>query len=394
MSESLQAPEWRPATGAERYKPLDILRGLALFGVLLVNLETVFRVSLFQHILVFHTEPGWANHLTDWLVAGVLEFKALTLFCLLFGVGTALQAERASSRGVSLTPFLLRRFAVLLALGLCHLWLFWNGDILALYAVCGLLLVPFVRLPWRTLVALGAAVIALPYFIWFALPWPDTEALRVHVDNANRTYGHGSFWEILRFRWQETRTLILPLLLATLPRTLGLMMWGVAAWRSGILREPAKHRTLLVWTCLLAGVTGAAMTAMHMIAESSGQPPLLPGVLVDLGSSMPLALAYAAGLLLWLTPSRSAALPGLAAAGRMALTNYLAQSVILSFLFYGYGLGLFGRIGTAPGALIGIALYAAQLAASRWWLQRFRFGPVEWLWRSLTYGRRQPIRRA
>ena len=110
---------WQPVAETERYAALDFLRGLALFGVLMVNLLTLFRVSLFEHILTFHTHPGWANHLVDGLVAGLLEFKAFTLFSFLFGVGVAIQGERAAQRGVCLSRFLVRRFSVLLTLGLC-----------------------------------------------------------------------------------------------------------------------------------------------------------------------------------------------------------------------------------------------------------------------------------
>src|SRR5436305_6346207 len=107
---------WQPLTRTERYTALDGIRGVSLFGVLLVNLLTLFRVSLFQHILTFHTHPGWANHLVDALVSGLVEFKAFTLFSLMFGVGVAIQAERAVARGINLNSFLVRRFLVLLGL--------------------------------------------------------------------------------------------------------------------------------------------------------------------------------------------------------------------------------------------------------------------------------------
>lgn len=189
MSEAQLGLAWQPAAPSERYVSLDLLRGVALFGVLLVNLAGAFRVSLFQHILEFHTHPGWASHLTDALVAGVLEFKALTLFSFLFGVGVAIQVERAAPKHINVTLFLVRRFLVLLGLGLCHMFLIWNGDILALYAVCGLLLVPFLRLPAWALLLLGAAAIALPNFVPLGVPWPSAEALRANVAEAARVYG-------------------------------------------------------------------------------------------------------------------------------------------------------------------------------------------------------------
>jgi uncharacterized membrane protein YeiB len=164
------------------------LRGLALFGVLLVNLETLFRVSLFEQILHFHTDPGKWNHVVDVLIAGLLEFKAVSLFSLMFGIGSAIQAERAAARGVNVTRFLVRRYLVLLALGLFHLLLIWNGDILVLYAVCGLLIVPFLRLPASMLAALGAAVIVLPYVVDLPIRFPTDEAMQAQAVAATRLW--------------------------------------------------------------------------------------------------------------------------------------------------------------------------------------------------------------
>ena len=145
----------------------------------------------------------------------------------------------------------------------------------------------------------------------------------------------------------------------------------MAAWRSGLLREPDRHRGKLVAALVFGAVGGVAYASL---------PSLL-------------ALAYVSALLLLLTPGRTTSLPGLAAMGRMALTNYILQSIVLGFVFYGYGFGLFGRIGSAAAAGIGVLIYLIQVQLSQYWLGRFRFGPFEWLWRSLAYGRRQPMRR-
>src|SRR5260370_33322245 len=139
--------QWQPVTRAERYPALDVIRGISLFGVLLVNLITGFRVSLAEHILTFHTDPGSLNRAVDSLIAGLVEFKAFTLFSFLFGVGVAVQTERAGQRGISPARHLLRRLLVLLPLALCHLLLIFNGDILTLYAICALLLIAVLRLP-------------------------------------------------------------------------------------------------------------------------------------------------------------------------------------------------------------------------------------------------------
>ncbi len=368
---------FQPVGETGRYRYLDVLRGIALFGVLLVNLLSAFRVSMFQHFAQFNTHPGRANFLVDSLVATFVEFKALTLFSFLFGVGTAIQSERSAARGVPVTPFLLRRFLVLLAFGLAHMFLLWNGDILLLYAVCGLLLAPTLRLSPRTLAILGLAAILLPSFVSFNFPFPSGEAMRAHVAAANRVYAQGDFLEILRFRSSEAVRLVLPLLWSVLPRTVGLMWWGVAAWRSGLLLQPEHHRGLLSTLLVVGIVLGGVTSRLHSRFE-------------DIFSIIPLASAYAGAVLLWYRPGRAQAF---AAAGQMALTNYLTQSVVLGFIFYGYGLGLFGRLDPTAGLALALVLYAFQLAASLVWLRHYRFGPAEWLWRSLTYGRIFPLRR-
>src|SRR4051812_8250292 len=138
---SAPAVPLQPVTREERYLSLDALRGFALFGVLLVNDLEFFRVSLFERLVVFHTHPGLANNLVDVLVAGGLEFKAFTLFSFLFGVGIGVQTERLAARGAGRSAFLARRFAVLFGIGLTHMFLISNVDILCLYAVCGMILI-------------------------------------------------------------------------------------------------------------------------------------------------------------------------------------------------------------------------------------------------------------
>ena len=346
---------------------------MSLFGVLIVNLLDFFRNSLFTHILRLHSDPGWANHVVDALTATLLEFKAFHLFSLTFGIGIAIQAERANARGVKATRFLFRRFLVLLGFGLFHMVFISNVDILMLYAVCGLFVLPFLR--FRT----GALVVLVVLLVSGVIPievgLPAENLMRAHAEEATRVYQQGSFSEILSFRWRETIEYIAPLLVMSFQKTLGLMLLGIGAWRTNVLQKPERHRRLF-WTLLCCGVIAT-------------WPKLF-----DSFASYALAFAYAAGVFLWSSSAVSQkALAPFAAAGQMALTNYLAQSVILSFLFYGYGLGLFGRIDSAPAAVIGIALYAAQLMFSMAWLQRYRFGPVEWFWRSLTYGSWQPFRR-
>ena len=384
--------DWRPASSSERVRTIDIIRGLALFGVLIVNILSDFRVPLLEHFRRPFADSRGADHLVDLLAAGALEFKALTIFSFLFGVGIAIQIERATSRNVNTSYFLLRRFSWLFVLGTAHMFLVWNGDILTLYAICGLLLLPLTGLPSPILFLIGATLIALPEFISFGSRLPSGPAAMAVIAQTRQVYGSQGFLAILKFRWHESWSLIVPLLIMVLPRTTGLMYWGVAAWRSGILRAPERHRGKLAVALVIGAAVGAAITANGAWAASSGRTPWPALQNTHLDASILLALAYVSGLLLWLNPRRTSRLPGLAAIGQMALTNYVLQSIVLGCIFYGYGFGLFGRIGSAAAAGVGLAIYSAQLQLSRFWLRRFRFGPFEWLWRSLAYGHRQPMR--
>jgi uncharacterized protein len=354
-----------PVARSERYRVLDALRGLALFGVLIINLLTLFRVSLVSHILGTDVPPDRIGTAIYSGTTFLLEFKAFTLFSFLFGAGVALQAGRSAGSAAS---FLLRRFSVLLCIGLVHLLLIWNGDILTLYAICGILLIPLLRLPNSILAAIGAGLIIANYYAPLPELFPSQAVLSSLLTQANHVYSAGTFMEITRFRCQETSVFIGPLLALVLPRTLGVMMLGVAAWRSRLFFGPRS----IWWLVLsLGGAVGAAGTLTHQ----------------DI-ASVPLALSYAAAALLFGLGSTY-----LAAAGQMALTNYLFQSFVFGFVFYGYGLGLFARMGETETFVGGVFFYLVQLLTSKWWLRRFEFGPAEWLWRSLTYGRRQPMRR-
>lgn len=357
----------KPVSSRERVVEIDTLRGVALGGVLLVNLLTGFRVPLSAHILGQDAPLGPAGSVLLSLVEALIEFKAFTLFSFLFGVGVAIQSERAGHKQP--TWFLLRRFGALLAIGVVHLALVWNGDILALYGVCGLLLVPLLRLPALALAGLGLVLIGGQYLVPLPVPFPDNATLHELASAAIYTYRSGGWPDLFAFRWRETQLLILPLLLLSLPRTLGLILWGVAAWRGGLFEN---NKRLLVWVLLF----GASFGIMGMVLRN-GQI-----------ATIPLAFAYAAALFLWKPRA-----PGLAALGRTALTNYLAQSIVFGFVFYGYGLALFSALGVGVTMVGGTLLYCAQAAFSLWWLRRFHFGPFEWLWRSISYLQWQPFLR-
>ncbi|TNC14052.1 DUF418 domain-containing protein [Methylobacterium terricola] len=378
-----------PVEPTARLGILDALRGLALLGVLAINLEFEFRVSIFRQFVSGPPERAIDRGI-DAILSTFVDMKAFALFSLLFGVGLAIQFERmAPARRAML---LMRRLLVLLGFGLIHLVLIWNGDILTEYALAGLIVLPFLFGPtW--LPALGSAVFLGLSLVQPLLPplvaFPSRAWLLHQVAAADRVYATGSFPEILRFRIEEIAG-FLPLHAFVLPRTLGLFLLGVVAWRSGLVWRAGHHAWALGWAACLAMGTGTALTLATATRHYSGWPSLGRAEIVaaPLGTIV-LALGYALAILA--VGTTRAGRRGLAWAepvGRMAFTNYIVQSLVLGFIFYGYGLGLFGRLDLATGLALVLAVYGAQAVASRWWLAHHRFGPLEGLWRALTYGRR------
>jgi uncharacterized protein len=368
-----------PVAPSERIDGIDILRGLALFGVLTINIVFEFRVSIFAQFLPPPSTDSTLDRALNSFLAAAVELKALALFSFLFGVGLAIQFDRLAGHPRRLV-LLVRRLIVLLVIGLVHLFLIWNGDILVQYAVAGLLVLPLLFAPrWLVLVAAIAALLAfltLPLFPT-AVPLPSAALSWVHIAEANRVYGNGGFLDVLAFRIREVPA-IFPLLVLIFPRTVALFLFGVLAWRSKILLQPAQHRRPLFALAAGGVILGAGLTlANHW----------------ELGGVV-LACGYAATVIAWVSfPAGERLLAWAAPVGRMAFTNYLTQSLLLGWIFYGYGLGLFGRLSVLTAFAIGVAVYAAQIAFSAWWLRRYRFGPVEWLWRSLMYGKRQKMAR-
>jgi uncharacterized protein len=387
----------KPVSPSERIEAIDVLRGLALLGVLAVNLVTEFRVSIFEQFLpgagaVFPLDRAVENFLTL-----AVQMKAFALFSLLFGVGLAIQSDRLAANAER-TRLLVRRLAVLLAIGLAHLFLVWNGDILTEYALAGFIALPFLFGPSWLLAAGGLSFLAL----YLAMPQvspiaavPDAGWMMQHVAEARRIYGTGGFLEILAFRIREVPA-ILPLHAYVFPRTVAMFLLGAFAWRAGILAAPSKSRPLLAGTAFVALVAGAALTLAAAGAALFGTRSLGRGhFAAEALGAVVLAFGYGAAVIAVASlPAGRRILGWASPIGRMAFTGYLVQSVILGLVFYGYGFGLFGRMGAAPALLLAAAIYVVQVVFSKWWLQCFYYGPVEWLWRRLMYGSAQPMRRA
>lgn len=412
------AVAWSPTPPGERWGLLDVLRGLALFGVLAANM----RGFAGPHYAYFRPELIWQTRLDFWVQALMDTFiqgKFITIFAFLFGIGFAMQVSRAEQRRASFAPVYTRRLLALILIGALHQLLFWWGDVLITYGLSGFLLVLFRKRKSKTILIWALALMLAPIaggagyvaFRHFRPVAPQkAEANRKKVEEARskqeaemwktvKVYQTGSFGEIYNERlgelWRQNQTQ--PFAVAM---TLPIFMLGLLVFRRGILQNPEAHREELKKALIIGGVTGvpanvAATYIMHltggqMVAGPPG-PLQLFGFLLFIFGRPALSMCYAsAAALLFLYARRR--MMTFAAIGRAALSNYLFQTVFCTTIFYGYGGGLFVNLHLAGLMVLSVAVFALQVPLSEWWLTRFRFGPTEWVWRSLTYGRLQAMR--
>ncbi|NJL04220.1 MAG: DUF418 domain-containing protein [Chloroflexaceae bacterium] len=381
----------------ERITALDTLRGFAIFGILVVN------------ILLFGTpydvyDGVWTQPL-DLVAAGFMlafaEGKFYPVFSFLFGLGFMLQMDSAARRGTNFVPFFIRRMLILFGFGLVHALLFSHFDILAVYALLGLVLLALRNAPNPVLLGLALFSLALPFGVRL-LGGLDYAALGfTGYSDAERLaiYQQGSFASIFVARLTDLAEYYLSVIEVSAGKIFAMFLLGAWVGRQGYLQYPTQHRRLLLvvlWGGAIIGISGGLIYAVTTLSGWEAASRLLSlGLRLYLAASdLALAAFYIVGVtLLCQHAAWQQRLAPLADVGRMALTNYIGQSVLATTIFYGYGLGLFGQFGAAMLLLLAVVIFALQVIFSRWWLQHFRMGPLEWLWRSLSYGKTTPLRR-
>ncbi|MCP4659743.1 MAG: DUF418 domain-containing protein [bacterium] len=428
-----------PVAEHERVFTLDALRGVAIFGVLVANVVT-FIVPIWSPGPPTSAGAG-GDQVALPMISAFVEGKFYVLFSLLFGMGLALQSARAEASSRPFAGLYVRRLVVLLLFGFAHGVLLFSGDVLAFYAFLGFIALGLRNLPTRTLLVLTIVlylvdVLAVGVYAAYhpGSPKPGvpdwqrlaeerraalillaaddgaaTETTALEQDprlaffefmaDERRIFQSGSWWEMTRYRAATFFLVGAPLRLTFASwRLLALFVLGVYLVRRFVFLEQRPHRPLYVgW--LVGGFLGGML--LQGLAVASRQAASTSTVLFVINSAALLAggfalsFSYAGGVaLLCLTRWGRAALRPVAAVGRMALTNYLMSSIVFGLVFYSYGLGLFGRLTVAQAVLVALALYVAELFLSSLWLRFFRFGPFEWLWRTLTYRRIEPLARS
>lgn len=394
----------RPVAPIERVALLDVLRGFALLGVLIVNVEHAFSPGWFR------PEPAATpvDAAAAWMVRVFFGGKAMTLLTFLFGLGFAVQLARAEQRGEDVRRTYVRRLLVMLGIGLVHLTLWW-GDVLSHYALLGFVLIAFRGCRPRTLLVWAGFLVIVPQLV---MAWPGVmgavrsalgqhpspDAIRDYVVAAVRGPDYGAM-VVAQFHQLAS---YLAMIVGWYPAwVLGRFLLG---YYVGVRRlfdaDGAAHLPLFRRVLVVGAALGAVTSALGVVVHSSLRASyeltplgLLGTQLAAEVSLLSIAAAYVAlAVLLLQRPAWRRVLLILAPVGRMGLTVYLSQTVLATFVFYGWGLGLSGRVGAAGSLGVSVAIFVVQVALCHLWLRRFRFGPVEWLWRSLAYGRRQPMR--
>lgn len=381
-----------PVRVGGRVEVLDVLRGIAILGILAANLESFRTPEVWSgYEGTFSTPERAYFFLVDFLASG----KFITALSFLFGLGFALQFRRAREAGRPGRTFLLRRILALGLFGLAHALFVWSGDILLFYALFGLLLLLFVGRRPLTLVAWscgilgmfalaglllayasatgGASPVTLPY------PPPSVGA------SAEAAFTSGSFAEMTAQRAREYVGVLPLALLVSGPQVFSMMLLGAAVAGAGWLSDGAARGRWAARAALFGLAVGVPLNLLYALPLGSGDAPYLLGLTAWLVGAPVMALGWM-GLVAWLherSPG-GAAFERLAAVGRMALTNYLAQSLIMTTFFY--WLGFYSNTGAGAALLLMAVVWALELLWSRPWLSRFAYGPFEWLWRRLSYG--------
>lgn len=411
--------ELAPVGALERIEFIDMLRGFALFGVLVANMK---GYSLPMNAY-FGFGADWValtafDRAIDEFILYVIKGKFLSLFAVLFGLGLSVQMMRAEARGRSAVPRYLRRLLILLMFGVIHVVFFWFGDILHTYALVGFLLVLFHKLSVKTLGRIILSILLLLMVGGFAdflsgqlRPTPATPPAMIQqfrqkqqqerkaeterkMQEEVRIFATGTYREQVALRSRQWIELYgNPGTIAYFLFVLHLFLMGLYAGKRCLFQDIEANKPFLkgcLWFgafCVLAGLARWMPAYPEFPAAN-----FVRGLLRNFSGYMFFFYAAGIALLVYRSAKWQQFFGHLAPVGRMALTNYLSHTLIASAIFYSWGLGYFGKIGSAWGLVLSVAIFTASIPLCAWWLKHYQFGPAEWLWRSLTYGKAQPMK--
>lgn len=399
-----------PVAETERAVQLDVLRGIALFGILTIN---IYLFAIPGWSMGFGNLMSGVDRAVEFGITWFVQAKFYSLFSFLFGIGFAVQMRNADRGDADYTARYFRRSLALFGFGLVHVVFLWEGDILILYSLVGLLLLAFRDVSDKALKRWIVGLLGIPFLLTMAgflfivllrfIPAVETALAKAEaemlpelvkqIDTELAEARSSSYVQAMGPRL--LRYLFTGLFMVTVvPTILGMFLIGLLVGQRRIPQNPAVHQSLIRRTALirltmgllLSGCVALSLLLLPLISSFMALfvNNTLAGPLLGLGYAATISLVYIrTGPALWTKP--------FAAAGRMALTNYLSQSLICTLIFAGYAGGMVGSV--SPLGLLGVALaiYSCQLVVSTIWLAYFQFGPMEWLWRTITYAKWQPM---
>ncbi|MDP2721537.1 MAG: DUF418 domain-containing protein [Bacteroidales bacterium] len=378
-----------------RVASLDILRGFALMGIAIVNILG-FNASFFDFGGFYNALPDPAQLHFYQVLIGLSADKFIFLYSFLFGYGIWMQLQRFNLQGGNFPAFFSRRMAVLLAFGIAHVLFLWAGDILIPYAIAGMVVLFLRKLPVSRLLILGFffyffVVIWLILSVWFKLPNALSSTCPACLSQALDVYAHGDYFQILKLRLIEYAAFFPVNLLYYLPKIMGITLFGFVASKLQLHKNIITHRIRwLIITPLVAGLAIAAYLYYEELAitMTPAESPFLTASYMMSYELMNLVMALAYILIILLLSAFKVLqwiLKPISYPGRMSLTNYLLQSVLFGFIFYGWGWGFFGWQNPSQIELFAIFVFILEIIISYLWLQKFNQGPLESIWRKLSY---------
>ena len=387
-----------PNKSPERIDMLDAIRGFALFGILLMNLEA-FTGPIMQAVTGINAQLQGADRWSDAFIYIFVQGKFWTLFSTLFGVGFAVMYDRLQACGADFSDIYRRRLWALLGFGLLHVLLIWEGDILLTYALAGFAFFFFFGKPSApkilTIILLYTIPLLLIGLSGLLAPTSETASqdLTKQLSTEAAVIAQGSYAAVLHWRLHE-----LPGMLAFnvifLPMVIAMFALGARLYRTGKVTPAdqfsasALGKALLIWLAGLAVILLSVRIAPEVNPLGGGPVFAQVFVLNAIGSLLMCLGYFFTFRSLWPLPYMQRHFGKLAPLGRMALSNYLGHSVICTYIFYGYGLGYYQQLPRVWHIPFAVALIALQTAFSTWWLKRYSMGPAEYIWRWLTYGKR------
>jgi uncharacterized protein len=391
-----------PTNTNERYIILDILRGFALLGVIVANMSTHSGYFFMSQTDQQSVDSFGIDGTVSWWLHFLVDGKFYSLFSLLFGIGFAIQMKRAQEKNEPFAGRYMRRIFILFIIGLLHAILFYVGDILTVYALLGFVLILFRNASNKTLLTTAIILLILPV-VQYAIFWlPSIMATEVSLpptggrpplfDMLIQTYQGGNFLEIMKMNIGGLVMGRYPDLIFTgrFFRVLAMFLLGFYITRHMLFSKLDEKKAFLKKIMIGGAAIGIPMNIilanmMETNAYYAMQPMGIIQPLVYAYGVPALSLSYTSAIALIFISNKRKILLFFAPVGQMALTNYLVQSVICAIIFMGYGFGWFAKVGILYLLFIGLAIYVVQVLYSRWWMAHYRFGPMEWLWRRLTY---------